>query len=328
MRGPIGRNASYGDRAVFACVVLLAATSISLSGQERSAAAAGSASGSAQPVKRDYRFEVASIRPVGSPTGLEYPSGVVPPSYTPGHYRNEKQSLAGLAVEAFGVKRLFEIAYPRWMDSTYFAVRAVLPEGATNADLPIMIQHLLEDRFGLVFHHEMRQMAGFELVMVKPRPQLAKSAGPAQDPSTVKGVQVELDKNGMMQFKKDARSGQVLTLTAARWRGRNKTMSGLATDLAKYLREPVMDATGLEGEYDYDLVFTPETNTNTGSGAMMSPFPPGGGSGSAAGENVSTQHPFLRDALKEQLGLKLEQKKNVPVHVVVVDSANREPTEN
>jgi uncharacterized protein (TIGR03435 family) len=314
---------------VFACVVLLTATAISLSGQETSATAAGSTlSGSAQPVKRAYRFEVASIRPVGPPTGLEYPSGVIPPSYTPGHYTNEKQSLAGLAMEAFGVKRPFEIAYPRWMESTYFAVRAVLPEGATKADLPIMIQHLLEDRFGLVFHHEMRQMAGFDLVIVKSGPQLSKSAGPAPEPSTVKGSQFEFDKNGMMQFTKDARSGQILILTAATWRGRNKAMSGLATDLAKYLREPVMDATGLEGEYDYDLVFTPETNTNTGSGAMMSPLPPGGGSGSAAGENVSTQHPFLRDALKEQLGLKLEQKKNVPVNVVVVDSANREPTEN
>jgi uncharacterized protein (TIGR03435 family) len=36
----------------------------------------------------------------------------------------------------------------------------------------------------------------------------------------------------------------------------------------------------------------------------------------------------LHEALKEQLGLELRPVKNVPVDVVVIDSANREPTEN
>ena len=39
-------------------------------------------------------------------------------------------------------------------------------------------------------------------------------------------------------------------------------------------------------------------------------------------------HPLLHEALKEQLGLELRTVKNVPVDVVVLDSANKEPTEN
>ena len=40
------------------------------------------------------------------------------------------------------------------------------------------------------------------------------------------------------------------------------------------------------------------------------------------------EHPMLREALRQQLGLELRPVKNVPVDVVVVDSANKVPTEN
>jgi uncharacterized protein (TIGR03435 family) len=247
MRGLMTRQAWRGAGMRLVCLALLIVTARLLDGQEASAA-----SGSAQPVKRDFRFEVASVRPAEPPNGRNG----IPPSNTSGRYRNEN-SLAGLAMEAFGVKYHFEIEYPGWMASSYFAVNAVFPEGATRADLPIMMQHLLEDRFGIVFHRETRQMAGDELAVAKSGVKLTKSAGPAPDKTTVKGPSVEV-KNGVPQFTKDARSGQLLTLTAARWRGRNKTISDLAVDLARNLGAPVIDATGVEGEYDYDLVFTPE----------------------------------------------------------------------
>jgi uncharacterized protein (TIGR03435 family) len=96
--------------------------------------------------------------------------------------------------------------------------------------------------------------------------------------------------------------------------------------LANNLNIPVMDATGLEAEYDYTLTFTPEARPV--QGAVLSP---GGGvpvSGPAAGEDVPMEHPFLRDALQEQLGLKLQPVKNIPVDVVVLDSAKKVPSEN
>jgi uncharacterized protein (TIGR03435 family) len=307
-----------------------------LSGQEKSAAQAGNASDSAQPVRRDYRFEVASVRPSDPPNGREYGAGPIPPSYTPGHYRELKITIPALAFQAFRLKHGYELENPRWMDSTYFTVNATLPEGATKADLPIMIQHLLEDRFGLVFHHVTRQMAGYELVVAKSGPKLTKSAGPAppapvSDGSTdsiLKRSGIEM-KNGVPQYTKDAGSGQLWVGGAVIWRGRDKTMKNLATDLSNYiyLNAPVMDATGLEGEYDYTFTFTPEP-TGQGNGVVLSP---GGGvpvSGPAAGGDEPPEHPLLRDALREQLGLKLQPVKNVPVDVVVLDSANKVPTEN
>jgi uncharacterized protein (TIGR03435 family) len=96
-------------------------------------------------------------------------------------------------------------------------------------------------------------------------------------------------------------------------------MQGLASDLADRLHVPVTDATGLGGEYDYTLTYTPGEE-------MYAPgyIPPAGG------EEASTplEHPLLRDALREQLGLELRSVKNVPVDVVIIDSANKVPTEN
>jgi uncharacterized protein (TIGR03435 family) len=50
----------------------------------------------------------------------------------------------------------------------------------------------------------------------------------------------------------------------------------------------------------------------------------------ADGEGASTplENPLLRDALREQLGLELRPVKNVSIDVVVIDSANKVPTEN
>ena len=164
---PIGKHASYRAGLRFVCLALLMATASHLSGQEKPVAEAGKASDSARPVKHDYRFEVASVRPSEPPNGHEYGGGPIPPSYTPGRYRVSKVSFAVLAWKAFSVNYEYQIEYPHWMASTYFDVNATLPEGATKADPPPMLQHLLEDRFGLVFHHETRQVAGYELVVAK-----------------------------------------------------------------------------------------------------------------------------------------------------------------
>jgi Protein of unknown function (DUF3738). len=286
-----------------------------------SAAGASKASSSAQPAKRDYRFEVASIRP-GDPSGRW--TGALAPS-SPGRFAAESATIVSLAMQAFGVKQMFQIEWQPWMVSAHFNVEATIPESATDADLPIMIQRLLEDRFGLVFHRETRRMAGYELVVAKSGPKLAKSAtAPSGEPAR-KGGDIEM-KNGVPQFTKDAGSGTLLTLTTAIWRGRNETMKGLAGRLAGSLGAPVMDATGLEGEYDYTLTFTPEAKPLPGNMVVMSP--PGAAPAQEPRQDEFLTNPLLRDALQIQLGLKLQPVKDVPAEVVVLDSARKEPTEN
>jgi uncharacterized protein (TIGR03435 family) len=269
-------------------------------------------------LQHDYRFEVASIRPVGPPTGSEYPSGVIPPSYTPGRYRELKISLGSLTWKAFGVKYRYQIECPEWMYSSYFTVNATLPEGTTKADLPIMILHLLEDRFDLKVHHETRQMDGFQLVVAKSGPKLTKSVEPLPDSSVPKGAfTFPAMKDGVPQFTKDSGPAQLYTASPAGlvawWHGRDESMQRLASDIASRLKVPVSDATGLEGKYDFSLNFIEE-----------SPSTPAGSNGASAPSDYSP----LPNALEQQLGLKLRPVKNVPVDVVVLDSAKREPTDN
>ena len=237
----------------FAGAALLAAAATVLRAQEKPAASPAPPSDSSQPATRDYRFEVASIRP-GPPDGrLSGPPG---PSYTPGRFHQEVTTISSLASTAFGKKQGYEIEGPEWMYRTYWAVDATIPEGATKADLPIMVQHLLEDRFGLKSHHITRQVAGYELVVAKSGPKLAKSATPDFDGTKLGGSGFEI-KDRTVQFAKEAGSVDMCFGGGCALHGRNRTMPTLATDLARRLETPVFDATGLIGGYDYTVIFTP-----------------------------------------------------------------------
>ncbi len=83
-------------------------------------------------------------------------------------------------------------------------------------------------------------------------------------------------------------------------------MKGLATLLSRFERETVIDLTGLEGQFEFKLEWTPDNG----------PAPPDGASA-----------PSLFTAVQEQLGLKLESRKG-PLDVLVVDHAEKVPTEN
>lgn len=84
--------------------------------------------------------------------------------------------------------------------------------------------------------------------------------------------------------------------------GLNWSMRFLATQLQRPAGRPVADATGLEGGYDIKLSFSSEVPTDSSL-------------------------PSIFTALKETLGLKLEPRK-IPVQVLVIDHADRTPTEN
>ena len=81
---------------------------------------------------------------------------------------------------------------------------------------------------------------------------------------------------------------------------------------------PVTNATGLEGEFDFHLTWMPEF------GIPKIQVPAGGGS---PVPTPSDAGPSLFEALQQQLGLKLEKKTGL-VDTLVIDNAERRPTEN
>lgn len=84
------------------------------------------------------------------------------------------------------------------------------------------------------------------------------------------------------------------------------TMPEIAKAISAPAGRPVIDGTGLEGLYIYHLSFTPL---------------------SAQSENSSDPASDFFAAVQQQLGLKLEPKK-APVDILVIDHANRVPSEN
>jgi uncharacterized protein (TIGR03435 family) len=93
-----------------------------------------------------------------------------------------------------------------------------------------------------------------------------------------------------------ARAGRVIATSAS--------LATFAELLTKAEGRPVVDLTGIPGLFDIDLRYTPEL----------------GGAASEGG-------PSLVAALREQVGLRLERRK-LPVEMLVVDRADRVPTEN
>ena len=77
------------------------------------------------------------------------------------------------------------------------------------------------------------------------------------------------------------------------------TMELFIVRLSAFVGRPVVDRTGLTGDFDLDLSYTPE-------------FPRRGAIG------VPTDGPSIFTALQEQLGLKLESQRG-PVDVFVID---------
>lgn len=225
--------------------------------------------------------------------------------YGPDRYQSGVTTICGLAFRAFGLKHSYEIECPKWTESAYFFINATMPEGSTQKDLPIMIRHLLEDRFGLVFHTRATTMSGFDMVKVKPETNIAPSAGPIEDG----GHPFQL-KNGEPEFGKDVPSTRFVSnsngIFKGIWHGRDMDMDGLTRYVSDALDVPVGNSTGLPGKYDFTLTFTP-------------PSVPA---------DIPTQYPFLREALEQQLGIKLQPKKDVPVTVYVIDKLLKTPTEN
>jgi uncharacterized protein (TIGR03435 family) len=91
--------------------------------------------------------------------------------------------------------------------------------------------------------------------------------------------------------------------------------------LSFQLDRTVLDQTGLKGNYDVTLLWTPDE-----ASAAMTAGPGGGASGAGAAPPPESSGPSLFTAIQEQLGLKLESTKG-PVEVLVIEHIER-PSEN
>ncbi len=287
--------------------------------------ALGAAITSAQTPVRPSSFEVASIKP-SAPTDRPRPrfSGG-PGTDSPGQLACTDYLLELLIRRAFKANLQWEIVLPASLPATRYDILAKIPAGGTQEQVDLMLQNLLVDRFGLVFHKEAREMPVYELVLGKDGPKLTRAKVPTGNPGAPPSVtQVSLgalpkDKDGWPVLPPDAVGifGTTVPPTT-RVMYRAQPLSAMVDRIKGTLQRPVIDKTGLTGVYDFDIVTTrPELPTRTASAEDAR----------QSRENMTYQMESGLLIAVERLGLKAVSNK-APVEVVVVDRVNGMPTEN
>ena len=230
-------------------------------------------------------FEVATIKP----TNPFYGGGILI-RLAGGKFSATAFTLSDLITFAYAVDSSQIIGGPKWLASDRYDVLGK-PEKAgplSREAARTMLRPLLAERFHLKIHLDSKPMSVFVLT---------------------------IDKNGSKLRPRtagDGGEGTRLTFRGATATGRNVPVTVLAEELQDMvLRRPVLDKTGLMGNFDFDLVWRPELK-QSGSENTSAP--------------VDLNLPDIFTAFREQLGLKLVSGKE-PAKVIVVDSATK-PSEN
>jgi uncharacterized protein (TIGR03435 family) len=280
-------------------------------------------------------FEVASVKASPPPGGRGMRVGCNggPGSKDPGTITCTNMNLANLVTMAYGIAHyLLSGLSPG--DSERFEIAAKLPAGATKDQVELMWQNLLAERFKLAVHRENKEISGYELVVAKgglkvkesapppPAPAATDDAAPPAPPRPAGPPKFQLDKDGFPDLPAGRGASMIMMNGKARWRASDETMEQLAAMLGVQLDQPVKDATGLQGKYDFTLSWANES-FGGGRGALAGPD----GGAPAAGLAEPDNGPTLLQAIQSQLGVKLEQKKT-PVEILVVDHVEKVPTEN
>jgi uncharacterized protein (TIGR03435 family) len=275
-------------------------------------------------------FEVASVKPAAPQTGGRIFVGRQggPGTPDPGRVTFTNTALKQLITLAYDLKP-YQVTGPDWLDTERFDILAKVPQGATKEQVNVMIQNLLVDRFRLSFHKVTKEFPLYELVVGKNGHKLKASV---EDPSAVSdGPGAGLGRGGPPPIGKDGfptlppgRRGMLMMSKGGPLRiaANVQSMTDLANMLSNQIGTPVVDKTGLAGTYDFALEFVQDRVGAGGiGGALVAP-------GEVPGVGPSTfDGPTIFGAVQDQLGLKLEQKKG-PLQVMVIDRAERVPSEN
>lgn len=272
-------------------------------------------------------FEVVSVRP-------EVPPGPVSTKVLGDRFEALGARPWSLIARAFGVDSV-RVVTPNWTKLEAFNIKAVLPAGTTEADLPEMLQTLLAERFGLKVHIEKRPFPVYDLVVLPSGSKLVEvpavndlkkqfEGGKAPAGDTTQGRPGEEVRQIIGPDERDRPATRVITTRtsytmvqlatgATELDAERMTISDLIAQMRVRTDRFIVDKTGLTGLYKFKTLLPPPQLSQ----AMAS----------VLGDRVNTDPSgvSLSRSLAE-LGLKLEPKESLS-DFVIVDKIER-PTEN
>jgi uncharacterized protein (TIGR03435 family) len=264
----------------------------------------------AQSAAAPLIFDVASIKPSGEDihrVGIQFMPG--------GGIRTTGTPLKFLITFAYDVRDFQVSGGPGWMNSERFDIVAKSErkdsESAaedignmtdeqlkTNAEkIREKLRALLADRFQLTLHRETKDAQVYALVVGKSGAKLKES-----------------------EVKQGGKRNRMMRMGRGDFNAEGVGLDMLANALSNALGRPVLDRTGITGNFDFKLQWTPDPGQFGGFPA--GPPPPGVEGPPPPDPNG----PSIFTAVQEQLGLRLESQKG-PVDLIVIDRAEK-PSEN
>ena len=231
-------------------------------------------------------FEAADVKPNTSPNPAPSKGGFLPG----GRVDLPSMTLRQLIAGAYNLQPDMLAGGPKWLDSDRFDIVAKAPPDTSIPALQLMLQSLLAERFKLVLHQEDKVMPVYALVV-------GKGGSKLRDSSPISGRSCRWTTIERSLMRRDCQKTSMAMLAGQ-----------LAAMRAYGIDRPVVDLTGLKGEYDFQFEIDPRNHLGE---QRRDPEP---GAPAEAG-------PTIFDSMA-QLGLKLEAR-NQAVPVMVIDRAER-----
>ena len=220
-----------------------------------------------------------------------------------GRFMATNATLRMLIREAYRISDNQIVDAPAWTGNERFDVNAKLERDApmvrgAPGERQFALQSLLAERFKLVVHRETREFPMYALVMAR----ADRTPGPGLKP-----LSYDCSPEAAPARVAAAEAGKQVGICGTRVNTGRIRFAGALSAFARAISpdgRSVVDRTGLPGNWEFDLTFTPEPQPLRPGQSEPPPVDPNG--------------PSLVTALQEQLGLKLESIRG-PMEVLVVD---------
>jgi|SRR5262245_4267529 len=242
--------------------------------------------------KPALKFEVAVLKP--TPPQATGGRGGIRPAPGGERYVATNCPLRLLITVAYGVKADQITGGPDWIDTDRWEMNGKAEKPATIEELHEMLKDILAERFKLTLHRSSKEMPVYALRTDKNGTKLE-----AGEFSNAGEPWIDITTRAILQTTLNAKV---------------VTMDYFAFRLSQLMDRPVMNLTGLKGNYNFGLSYTrdlpPGMNENT----------------KINGQEVDTSGPTIFEAVRRQLGLQLTPEKG-PVEVLVIDHVEK-PADN
>jgi bla regulator protein BlaR1 len=200
---------------------------------------------------------------------------------------------------------------PAWLTKDQFDIQAKAPEGSPDYTFPdflegqtpqlqLMLQSLLADRFNLKVHKEMKQVPVYVLTVGKNGSKLKPGAG-----ETIQRKDGSVVKNRTLGITFAREPNGDYSQTRMQMIVRNRSVQELVNTLSNLTDRPLLNRTGLTGEFDFTIEYERDPDLPGLSGSVS---------------------PAMFRAFEEELGLKVEATR-ASMDVLVIDHAEK-PSEN